>query len=125
MQELEIDAPYRIDATMYPLGTWFVSGIRVWIPCTKETMTMMMLQTARCLKREVQRETRKIKDNIAEKTKEIWQWKIMHGQLPHNLDERLVDIEESYRWLKSGDIKGETESTIDRKSTRLNSSHVD
>ena len=36
----------------------------------------------------------------------------MHGQLPRNLDEKLVDIEESYRWLKSGDIKGETESKI-------------
>jgi len=37
---------------------------------------------------------------------------IMHGQLPRNLDEKLVDIEQSYRWLKSGDIKEETESTI-------------
>jgi len=36
----------------------------------------------------------------------------MHGQLPRNLHEKLVDIEQSYRWLKSGDIKGETESTI-------------
>jgi hypothetical protein len=27
---------------MYPLGTWFVSGICVWIPCIKE-MTMMMM----------------------------------------------------------------------------------
>jgi len=36
----------------------------------------------------------------------------MHGQLSHNLDEKLVDIEQSYRWLKYGDIKGETESTI-------------
>jgi len=36
----------------------------------------------------------------------------MHGQLPRNLDEKLVDMEHSYRWLKSGDIKGETESTI-------------
>ena len=36
----------------------------------------------------------------------------MYGQLPRNLDEKLVDIEHSYRWLKSGDIKGETESTI-------------
>ena len=36
----------------------------------------------------------------------------MHGQLPRNLEEKLVDIEQSYRWLKSGDIKGETESTI-------------
>jgi hypothetical protein len=33
----------RIDATMYPLGTWFVSGIRVWIPCIKETMIMMIM----------------------------------------------------------------------------------
>ena len=30
----------------------------------------------------------------------------------HVTDEKLVDIEQSYRWLKSGDIKGETESTI-------------
>jgi len=28
--------------------------------------------------------------------------------MPRNLDEKLVDIEQSYRWLKSGDIKGET-----------------
>jgi hypothetical protein len=69
-----------------------------------------VLQTARCLKAEVQRET-KIKE-IAEKTKERWYGKRMHGQLPRNLDEKLVDIEQSYRWLKSGDIKGETESTI-------------
>jgi len=32
--------------------------------------------------------------------------------LPRNLDEKLVDTEQSYRWLKSGDIKGETECTI-------------
>ena len=32
--------------------------------------------------------------------------------IPRNLDEKLVDIEQSYRRLKSGDIKGETESTI-------------
>ena len=36
----------------------------------------------------------------------------MHGQLPRNLDEKLVDIEQPYRWLKFSDIKGETESTI-------------
>ena len=41
-----------------------------------------------------------------------WHGKRMHGQLPRNLDEKLVDIEHSYHWLKSGDIKGETESTI-------------
>ena len=32
--------------------------------------------------------------------------------MPPNLDEKLVDIEQSYRWLRSGDIKRETESTI-------------
>ena len=36
----------------------------------------------------------------------------MHGQLPRSLDEKLVDIDQLYRWLKYGDIKGETESTI-------------
>jgi hypothetical protein len=71
-----------------------------------------VLQTARCLKTEVQRETRKMKDSIADKTKERWHGKRMHGQLPRNIGEKLLDIEHSYRWPKSGDIKGETESTI-------------
>ena len=44
--------------------------------------------------------------------KRKWHGKRMHGQLLRNLDEKLVDIEQSYRWLKSDDIKGETESTI-------------
>jgi hypothetical protein len=35
----------------------------------------------------------------------------MHGQFPRSLDEKLVDKEQSYRWLKFGDIKGETGST--------------
>jgi hypothetical protein len=30
---------------------------------------------------------------------------------PRSLDEKLVDKEQSYQWLKFGDIKGETEST--------------
>jgi len=54
-----------------------------------------VLQTARCLKTEVQKETRKMKDSIAEKTKERWHAKRMHVQLPRNLDEKLVDIEQS------------------------------
>ena len=65
-----------------------------------------VLQMAKCLKTEVQKETRKIKDSLAEKTKKI-HGKRMHGQLPRNLDEKLVDIEQSHRWLKFGDIKGE------------------
>jgi hypothetical protein len=36
----------------------------------------------------------------------------MHGQFPRSLDEKLVDQEQFCRWLKFGDIKGETESTI-------------
>ena len=51
-------------------------------------------------------------DSIVEKTKERWYRKRMNGQLPRNLDEKFVDIEQSYRWLKSGDIKAETESII-------------
>jgi hypothetical protein len=33
-------------------------------------------------------------------------------KFPHNFDEKLIDIEQLYRQLKFGDIKGETESTI-------------
>jgi len=51
-----------------------------------------VLQTARCLKTEVQKETRKMKESIAEKIKERWHGKRMHGQLPRNLDEKLVDV---------------------------------
>jgi hypothetical protein len=36
----------------------------------------------------------------------------MHGQLPHSLYEKPMDIEQSYLWLKYGDIKGETQRTI-------------
>ena len=72
----------------------------------------VVLQRVRCLKTEVQKETGKVKESIADKTKEKWQGNRMHGQLPRNLDEKLVYIEQSYRWLNSGDIKGETESTI-------------
>ena len=32
--------------------------------------------------------------------------------MPRSLDEKLVDIEQAYRWLKYGEIKGETESTV-------------
>jgi hypothetical protein len=52
-----------------------------------------VLQTARYLRTEVQRKTRKMKDSIAEKTKERWHGKRMHGQLPRSLGEKLVDIE--------------------------------
>jgi len=69
-------------------------------------------QTARCLKTEVQKETRKLKDSIVEKTKGRWQGTRMYGQIPRIFDEKLVDAQQSYRWLKSGDIKGKTEIKI-------------
>jgi len=69
-------------------------------------------QTARCLTTEVQTETRKMKESIAKKTKGKWQGKGMHGQLSCNIEEKRVEIEQSHRWLKSGDIKGETESSL-------------
>jgi len=71
-----------------------------------------VLQKARCLKTTVLRETRKMKDSIAGRTQERRHWKRKHGKLPRDLDKKLVDIEQSYRWLKSDNIKGETESTI-------------
>ena len=71
-----------------------------------------VLQTTRRLKTDVQTGTRQIKHSTAENTKERWRGKMMHGQLLRALDEKLVNIEQSYRWLKSEDIKGETESTI-------------
>jgi hypothetical protein len=60
-----------------------------------------------------------MKDSIAEKTKERWHGKRMHGQLSR----KLVDIEQSYGWLKSGDIKGETESTIVAAQNRGDTIH--
>ena len=33
----------RRAATIYTLGTWFVSGLCVWIPCIKQTMMMIMI----------------------------------------------------------------------------------
>ena len=56
-----------------------------------------VLHTGGHLKAEVQRERRKMKDSLAEKTIERWHGKRMHGQLPRSLDEKLVDIEQSYR----------------------------
>jgi hypothetical protein len=36
----------------------------------------------------------------------------MHKKFPRNLEEKLVDNEESYRWLQFGDNQRERESTI-------------
>jgi hypothetical protein len=76
----------------------------------KHNINSAVLQTARSFKTGLQRVTRQIKDSIPEKTKERWRVKRMQGQFPRYLEEKLVDKEHSYRWLKFGHIKGETES---------------
>jgi hypothetical protein len=70
-----------------------------------------LLQTANKFKKPFQSETKQIK-NITQNIEGKWEKKRMHGQFARNLDEKLVDKEYYYRWLKFGDIKGETESTI-------------
>jgi hypothetical protein len=37
----------------------------------------------------------------------------MLGQFSRDLDEKLVDNEQSYRWLKFGDIREETKCNYD------------
>jgi hypothetical protein len=64
--------------------------------------------TARYLRTEVQRDTRKMKNIVPDRTKENWHEKRIHGQWPRRVDEKLVDNEQS----QSRDIKGETENTI-------------
>jgi hypothetical protein len=100
-----------------------VTKLVEYVDCKKDPLTRTVrmhqhsinpavLQTARLLKIELERVTRQTKESIAKKTKERWPGRRMHGQLPRNLDEKPVDNEQSYQWLKFGDIKGETESTI-------------
>jgi IS30 family transposase len=71
-----------------------------------------LLQTANKFKKSFQSETKQIKNIITQNIKGKWEEKRMHGQLPCRLHKKLVDTEQSYRWLKFGDIKGETESRI-------------
>jgi hypothetical protein len=42
-------------------------------------------------------ERNKTKDSIAQKTKERWQGRRMHGHFLHNIDEKLVGNERSYQ----------------------------
>jgi hypothetical protein len=71
-----------------------------------------MFHTATNLQKSLLSDTKQIKTNIARNLKERWEAKRLHGQFPRSLDEVLIDKEQSYRRLKFGDIKGETESVI-------------
>jgi hypothetical protein len=71
-----------------------------------------LFHTATSLQKSFQSDTKQIKSIIAGTLKERWEAKRLHGQSPQSLDEGLIDKEQSYWWLKFGDIKGETESVI-------------
>jgi hypothetical protein len=71
-----------------------------------------LLHTATSLQKSPQSDTKQIKTTIARNLKERWEAKRLHGQFPESLDEGLINNEQSYQWLKFGDIKGETESII-------------
>ena len=44
--------------------------------------------------------------------KQKWEQKSMHGQYPKRVNEKDVDHQMSYQWLKSGGLKSETEGFI-------------
>ena len=64
---------------------------------TNITPTQQCYRQLYASRQKYKKETRKMKESITEKTKERWHGKRLHGQLPRNLDEKLVDIEQSYR----------------------------
>jgi len=64
---------------------------------THKHINSALLQTARRLRTELQRGTKQINDNVAEKTNERWLGKRMHGLFSRELGEKLVDNEQSYR----------------------------
>jgi hypothetical protein len=67
-----INSSDRIAATLYSLGTFFVSGIYVLIPCIKEIVVMMM--TIIIIIIYVEPETNKTADMVSR-----------NSQLPHML----------------------------------------
>jgi hypothetical protein len=55
---------------------------------------------------------KQIETITAQNKEEEWEERRMHGELSRSLNEKLVDKEQSYRWLKFGDIKGKTGSAV-------------
>jgi hypothetical protein len=64
-----------------------------------------LFHTATNLQKSPQSDTKQIKTTIARKLKERWEAKRLHGQFPRSLDEGLINKEQSYRWLKFGDLR--------------------
>jgi hypothetical protein len=110
---MQLEEAYIVEVTKLMEYVGSIEDSQIQIVRTHQHKTnSAMLQTARSLKRELQRGTRQIKDSIAEKTNERWQGKRMHGQFPCHLDEKLLDNEQWYRMLKFGNIMGDTDSPI-------------
>jgi hypothetical protein len=63
-----------------------------------------LFHTATNLHTSLQSDTKQIKTTISRNLKERWEAKRLHGQFPRSLDEGLIHKEQSYRWLKFGDI---------------------
>jgi hypothetical protein len=63
------------------------------------------------LQKSLQSDMKQIK-TTTRNLKERWEEKKLNGQFSQSLDEELIDTEQSYQWLKFGDIKGETECFI-------------
>jgi hypothetical protein len=81
------------------------------------------IQTANTFKKSPQSDTKQIKYTVSWDLKERWEAKRLHGQFPCSLGKGLTDKELSYRWLKFGDIEGETESTIMAAQEQANSTN--
>jgi hypothetical protein len=94
---MQVEETYIIEITKLMEYVDNTEGPLIQIVRTHQNNTKSaIVQTARSLRTELQKGTREIKDSIAEKTKERWREKRMHGQFPHSLDEELVDDEQSY-----------------------------
>jgi hypothetical protein len=78
----------------------------------QHNLNLALLQTTNKFKKSFQSETKQIKNIVTQDIQGKREERRMHGQFPRSLDEKLVDKEQSYRRLKFGDIKGETESAI-------------
>jgi len=78
----------------------------------KHNTDTAVLQRARSLKTEEQKEIKKMKDSLADKTNGRRHFKRTHEEFARKFDEKLVDFEQSYRRKLSGDTKGETERTV-------------
>jgi hypothetical protein len=85
---------------------------------------LTLLRTVKTSKKSFQSETKQIKEHNGSEHKMKWEERRMHGKFPRSLDQKLVDKEQSYRSLNSGDVKRKTESTrIAAQDQELSANH--